>query len=62
MKLFLPAFLILWTWLPLRGAALPALKTLYLHNNPASQAARDVVQSALNSAEESDDERGEVSV
>ena len=46
----------------LRGAALPALKTLYLHNNPASQEARDVVQSALNSAEESDDERGEVSV
>ena len=31
----------------LRGAALPALKTLYLHNNPASQEAQATVQAGI---------------
>ena len=31
----------------LRGAALPALKTLYSHNNPASQEAQATVQAAI---------------
>ena len=36
----------------LRGGALPVLKMLFWHNNPASQEAQDAMQAALSSRAE----------